>query len=684
MHRARSGALPCWALLAEFSRGSGRVLPDTFSPIVEEFGENLFQRAAGRPASGVPQSLGIADPGVGRPPARLVPFDLGRDLRQGRQGVEQGADSGARATGDIVDPSRDLRIQQPKIRVDDVFDVEEIADTVEIAYPHEGAGPGLDLGNLSREIRRNEIERLAWPGVIEGSHGDHVQALLGGFAAQFLGRGLGGRVGTHGCEGFVFAERRAAGLEGRVLLSRSHQEEARSGCVGLEGLDEIFRAPDVDASGQIRVFGCCGDERNRRQMGCGFGGEALNKVCDRSRVTDVHGVEIEPRHHVAGRFEAGNEPSPHESAGAGDQYPHRAAAFHRNPRGANPQRPRLLISSANGGSMIIGLSGRNGAGKGAIVEYLAERSFYVYSLSDVIRDELASRGVEETRERMIEAGRELRTAGGPGALAEGLIPKLLPDRNYVIDSIRHPAEVEALQNFSAEFRLVWVNASESRRLERMLERGRSGDPRNLDELRDLEGRELSNPDSAGQQLLAVEEMADFVIENEGGFDELHVAVREVFRESLFFERPSWDRYFMSIAQVVASRSNCVKRKVAAVVTRDRRIVSTGYNGTPRGTRNCNEGGCPRCNDLAPGGTGLLDCLCSHGEENAITQASYHGVSLQNATLYTTFSPCLQCTKMIINAGLNEVVYNASYPLGDRALELLDEAGVKLRQVDLSD
>ncbi|NRB27870.1 MAG: dCMP deaminase family protein [Roseibacillus sp.] len=135
---------------------------------------------------------------------------------------------------------------------------------------------------------------------------------------------------------------------------------------------------------------------------------------------------------------------------------------------------------------------------------------------------------------------------------------------------------------------------------------------------------------------------------------------------------------MDIALVVASRSNCVKRKVAAVVTLDRRIISTGYNGTPRGTKNCNEGGCPRCNDLAPSGTELGECLCSHGEENAITQAAYHGVSLRGATLYTTFSPCLQCTKMIINAGMAEVVYQADYPLGETALTLLDEAGIKFR------
>ncbi len=138
---------------------------------------------------------------------------------------------------------------------------------------------------------------------------------------------------------------------------------------------------------------------------------------------------------------------------------------------------------------------------------------------------------------------------------------------------------------------------------------------------------------------------------------------------------------MGIARVVASRSNCVKRKVAAVVTSDKRIISTGYNGTPRGTRNCNQGGCPRCNELAPSGTRLDECLCSHAEENSITQSAYHGVSLKGGTLYTTFSPCLQCTKMIINAGLSEVVYQSEYPLGEAALGLLVEAGVELRKLD---
>ena len=93
-------------------------------------------------------------------------------------------------------------------------------------------------------------------------------------------------------------------------------------------------------------------------------------------------------------------------------------------------------------------------------------------------------------------------------------------------------------------------------------------------------------------------------------------------------------------------------------------------------------GCPRCNSFAEGGTRLDECLCSHGEENAITQASYHGVSVRGGVLYTTFCPCLMCTKMIINAGIEEVAYNAAYPLGDLSLKLLREAGVKVRQVAL--
>jgi dCMP deaminase len=145
------------------------------------------------------------------------------------------------------------------------------------------------------------------------------------------------------------------------------------------------------------------------------------------------------------------------------------------------------------------------------------------------------------------------------------------------------------------------------------------------------------------------------------------------------KRPDWDEYFMDIAHVVARRGNCCRRQVAAVIVRDRRIISTGYNGTPRGIANCDEGGCERCNSDTPSGHSLGDCVCCHAEENAIVQAAYHGIPVKDGTLYCTISPCLMCTKMMINAGLSEVVYEHEYHFNEQAKALFKEAGVACRQ-----
>ena len=138
---------------------------------------------------------------------------------------------------------------------------------------------------------------------------------------------------------------------------------------------------------------------------------------------------------------------------------------------------------------------------------------------------------------------------------------------------------------------------------------------------------------------------------------------------------------MSIARVVASRSNCVKRRVGAVIALDRRIISTGYNGTPRGVANCFDGGCPRCASDTASGENLGDCICAHAEENAIVQAAYHGISVRGGILYCTISPCLMCSKMIINAGIAEVIYEHEYEFTTQAKSLFEEAGVKCRQFE---
>ena len=151
------------------------------------------------------------------------------------------------------------------------------------------------------------------------------------------------------------------------------------------------------------------------------------------------------------------------------------------------------------------------------------------------------------------------------------------------------------------------------------------------------------------------------------------------KKSVIDPRPGWDDYFMELAQVVAKRSNCSRRHVGAVVMRDNHILSTGYNGTPHGVKNCFAGGCPRCAGKVRSGSRLEECLCVHAEQNAICQAALYGTSLQGSTIYITLSPCLTCAKLIINSGIGEVVYDGQYEFLDTVKEMFEMSGVKYRE-----
>jgi dCMP deaminase len=143
-------------------------------------------------------------------------------------------------------------------------------------------------------------------------------------------------------------------------------------------------------------------------------------------------------------------------------------------------------------------------------------------------------------------------------------------------------------------------------------------------------------------------------------------------------RPSWDQYFMQLASLAAQRSNCMKRRVGCVLVREKRVISTGYNGTPRGLRNCGEGGCPRCNDGQGSGVGLGTCLCIHAEENALLEAGRERIR-EGAILYCDTCPCLTCSIKITQVGISEVVYSQSYSMDGETAAVFKEAGVRLRQ-----
>jgi dCMP deaminase len=141
-------------------------------------------------------------------------------------------------------------------------------------------------------------------------------------------------------------------------------------------------------------------------------------------------------------------------------------------------------------------------------------------------------------------------------------------------------------------------------------------------------------------------------------------------------RPSWDEYFMEIVHVVKKRSTCLRRQVGALIVKDKRILTTGYNGAPTGLKHCNEIGCLRDKLKVPSGQRHELCRGLHAEQNAIVHAANSGVSLDGATIYVTDYPCVLCAKMIINAGIKRIVFDGDYPDG-LSSELLKDAGIEV-------
>lgn len=148
------------------------------------------------------------------------------------------------------------------------------------------------------------------------------------------------------------------------------------------------------------------------------------------------------------------------------------------------------------------------------------------------------------------------------------------------------------------------------------------------------------------------------------------------------KRPSWDEYFMMLADVVRKRADCTRRQVGAIIIKDKRIIATGYNGTPHRIKNCSEGGCSRCKKRDKKEIEWFEyeesCICIHAEQNAIIQASYLGTSTKGASVYSTSNPCSSCAKMLINAGIIRLVCKkAHHDL--EGINLLKKASVSVTE-----
>lgn len=149
------------------------------------------------------------------------------------------------------------------------------------------------------------------------------------------------------------------------------------------------------------------------------------------------------------------------------------------------------------------------------------------------------------------------------------------------------------------------------------------------------------------------------------------------------DRPSWDEYFIKLAALVAERSTCIRHHVGAIIVKGKRVLTTGYNGAARNVKDCLELGCLRDALKIPSGTRHEICRAIHAEQNAIIQAGLHGININEGTVYCTHTPCMICAKMMVNAGIKEIVSYHDYA-DLEAKKFLKEAKVKLRKIKRPD
>lgn len=331
--------------------------------------------------------------------------------------------------------------------------------------------------------------------------------------------------------------------------------------------------------------------------------------------------------------------------------------------------------------MLLGITGLFSAGKDTLAEFLENKGFVRRSLSDELRKEAHVRGIEVTRENLIALGTELRTKEGNAVLAKRTLSGLSEETNYSFVSIRNPAEVEELKKHG-DFYMIFLDTPIETRFIRAKKRNREQEAQTLDGFKKMEAKEYSNPNSAGQQLLKVKEMADFVLTNEGSIEDLFEQT-EAFLDKLHFvyRRPSWDEYFLEMTRTISKRATCDRGRSGCVIIRDKHLLTTGYVGSPPGQPHCDEVGHQMKKTVHEDGSESWHCVRTiHAETNAIAQAAKLGISLEGTTLYCKMTPCRVCAMLIIGVGIKRVVCEKKYHAGKESESFFSAAGVKLEYV----
>ena len=327
--------------------------------------------------------------------------------------------------------------------------------------------------------------------------------------------------------------------------------------------------------------------------------------------------------------------------------------------------------------ITIGITGTLGAGKGTIVDYLIKnRGFIHYSVRSFITEEINRRGLPVNRDSMTMVGNDLRAQHSPSWIVEQLYEQAQASgKNCIIESVRTAGEVEALRG-KPNFYLFAVDADTKVRYERAVLRGSETDHVSFETFVANEAREMDNNDPNKQNLRYIEQ-ADYCFQNDGTIEELNQQVEKVLSE-IMYRRPTWDEYFMELANTASKRATCDRGRSGCVIVKDRQLLVTGYVGAPSGLPHCDEVGHLFRKTIEEDGRVTTHCVRTvHAEQNAICQAARRGISLDGATLYCRMTPCRTCAMLIINCGIKRVVCERKYHAGKESEELFAQAGVQI-------